>query len=294
MPRSQKSRAFETTFSLYTETGFLGEGGAGRVYKVTDEEGRPFALKILHSASTPQRKRFKNEIAFCSKKSSPHIVAVLDHGFSMVAEKACPFYLMPLYAGTLRSLLKTGLQHDVVLPYFSQILDGVEAAHLQEVVHRDLKPENILHDGSSNTLVIADFGIARFTEEALFTAVETRAQDRLANFLYAAPEQRIRGRDVGPRADIYALGLILNEMFTGEVLQGTGHKQIGSVAPQYAYLDALIDRMVRHSPDDRPTSIAEIKQELIARGNEFVAQQRLSQLKNTVVPESDIEDPNIH
>jgi serine/threonine protein kinase len=291
MPTSQKRRAFETTFNLYTETGFLGEGGAGTVYKVTDEEGRTFALKILHSASTLQRKRFKNEIAFCSKKSSPHIVAVLDHGFTIVAEKTCPFYLMPLYAGTLRTLLKSGLQRDAALPYFSQILDGVEASHLQEVVHRDLKPENILHEPSSDMLVIADFGIARFTEEALFTAVETRAQDRLANFLYAAPEQRVRGGDVGLRADIYALGLILNEMFTGEVLQGTGHKQIGSVAPQYAYLDALVDRMVRHSPDDRPTSIAEIKRELIARGNEFVAQQKLSQLKNTVVPESEIEDP---
>ena len=122
---------------------------------------------------------------------------------------------------------------------------------------------------------MVDFGIARFTEEALFTAVETRAQDRLANFLYAAPEQRVRGRDVGPVADIYALGLILNEMFTGEVPQGSGHKRIGDVAPQYGYLDTSVDRMIRQSPAERPGSIAEIKRELIARGNEFVSQQKL-------------------
>ena len=279
--------------SVYTVVELVGEGGAGKVYKVSDEDGRYFALKILNSASTQQRKRFKNEIVFCSKRSSPRIIPVLDYGFSESAEERCPFYVMPLYAGTLRTLLKTGVRHDAILPLFSQILDGVQAAHLQEVVHRDLKPENILHDVSSNSLVIADFGIAQFTREALLTAVETRAQDRLANFIYAAPEQRVRGRDVGLWADIYALGLILNEMFTGEVLQGTGHKLIGSVAPQYGYLDPLVDLMVRHSPAERPASIVQIKQELIARGNEFVSQQRLNHLKSTVISENEIDDPLI-
>jgi serine/threonine protein kinase len=291
MPTNRKPLVFETTFNSYTEVSELGEGGAGRVYKVADADGRLLALKILHAASTQQRKRFKNEIAFCSRQSSPHIITVLDHGFNAVADTRRPFYVMPLYAGTLRVLLKAGVPHSKVLRYFAQILDGVEAAHFQEVAHRDLKPENILLDQASDVLVIADFGIARFTEEALFTAVETRAQDRLANFLYAAPEQRVRGGDVGPEADIYALGLILNEMFTGEVLQGSGHKLIGSVAPEYAYLDSLVDLMVRQSPTDRPSSIAEIKRELIARGNDFVLQQRLSQLKNAVIPENAVDDP---
>jgi serine/threonine protein kinase len=293
MPANRKPAIFYTTFNFYTIVEPLGEGGAGRVYKVSDEEGKLFALKFLNASSTQQRKRFKNEIAFCSKKSSPRIVAVLDHGFSGTAEDRCPFYVMPLYAGTLRSLMNAEIGHDAVLPLFSQMLDGVEAAHLQDVVHRDLKPENILYDPPSNGLVIADFGIAQFTQEALFTAVETRAQERLANFIYAAPEQRRRGIDVGFRADIYALGLILNEMFTGEVLQGTGHKLIGGVAPQYAYLDPLVGLMVRHSASDRPASIADIKRELIARGADFVSQQRLSQLKGTVISAKEIDDPLI-
>jgi serine/threonine protein kinase len=293
MPANRKPLSYETTFNTYTEMGPLGEGGAGRVYAVNDGDGQRFALKILRAASTAQRKRFKNEIAFCSKKPSPHIVSVIDDGFVGIGEERLPFYVMPLYGGTLRTLLGAGLPGDRVLPYFAQILDGVEAAHILDVVHRDLKPENILHDPASDALVIADFGIARFTEEALFTAVETRAQDRLANFLYAAPEQRVRGREVGPRADVYALGLILNEMFTGEVLQGSGHKLIGSVTPEYAYLDALVDLMVRQSPDDRPSSIAAIKRELIARGNDFVSQQRLDRLRSTVIRESEIDDPLI-
>lgn len=290
MSANRRPLVFETTFNTYTEVGELGEGGAGKVYRVSDPDGQSFALKILHAASTHQRKRFKNEIAFCSRRSSPHIIKVLDNGFNVVADKRQPFYVMPLYDGTLRVLLKAGLPHGKVLPYFAQILDGVEAAHFQDVAHRDLKPENILLDQTSDALVIADFGIARFTEEALLTAVETRAQDRLANFLYAAPEQRVRGGDVGPQADVYALGLILNEMFTGKVLQGSGHKLIGSSAPEYAYLDPLVDVMIRQSPTERPRSIAEIKRELIARGNDFVSQQKLSRLKSAIVPENEIDD----
>jgi serine/threonine protein kinase len=112
-------------------------------------------------------------------------------------------------------------------------------------------------------LAIADFGVARFAEEELYTLVETGKNTRLANFLYAAPEQRNREADVDQRADIYALGLILNEMFTREIPHGTGYKVIGSVAPQYAYLDDLVTQMLRQSPDDRPASIEVVKRELI-------------------------------
>ena len=176
---------------------------------------------------------------------------------------------------------------------WDQILDGVEAAHLQKVVHRDLKPENVLYDPNADRLVVADFGIAQFEEEDLFTAVETKDGTRLANFQYAAPEQRERGRTVNLRVDIYALGLILNEMFTGQVPMGTNPKTIASVASQYAYLDALVDRMTRQDPAQRPESIEVIKNELIGRRNEFISQQRLSELQQTVITQSDVDDPLI-
>lgn len=104
-----------------------------------------------------------------------------------------PFYVMPLYQHTLRGLMDAGIERNRILPLFSLILDGVEAAHLLRVWHRDLKPENVLCDANSGSAVIADFGIAHFEEDELYTAVETRNGDRLANFQYAAPEQRIRG-----------------------------------------------------------------------------------------------------
>jgi hypothetical protein len=80
MPKSQKRRAFETTFNLHPETGFLGEGGAGRSTKLRTKTDEPLRRRSSTQLRHCSEKRFKNEIAFCSKKSSPHIVAVLDHG----------------------------------------------------------------------------------------------------------------------------------------------------------------------------------------------------------------------
>jgi serine/threonine protein kinase len=177
-----------------------------------------------------------------------------------------------------------------VLPHFGQILDGVEAAHLQAVWHRDLKPENILFSSEQDLLVVADFGIAHFEEEVLLTAVETKNDERLANFLYSAPEQRSRGERADSKADIYALGLILNELFTGAVPQGTAFRKVSDAAPDYGYLDDLIEQMIRQDPSSRPT-IADVKRDLIARGNEFVSLQKLNSLRTEVVPETEVDDP---
>jgi serine/threonine protein kinase len=84
--------------------------------------------------------------------------------------------------------------------------------------------------------------------------------------------------------------LILNEIFTGQAPQGTGFRQISDVAPEFAYLDEIVDRMIRHSPEHRPKSIDEIKQILIARKNDFVSRQKLDQLRQTVVPSSSVTD----
>lgn len=141
-------------------------------------------------------------------------------------------------------------------------------------------------------MVIADFGIAHFEEEELLTAVETQSQDRLANFEYAAPEQRRRGQAVDSKADIYALGLMLNEMFTGTVPHGTGFRKVSDVSPNYPYVDGLVELMLRHDSAARP-SVEQIKRELIARGNEFVAVHHLNSLKSEVIPETEVDDPLI-
>jgi serine/threonine protein kinase len=198
---------------------------------------------------------------------------VLDEGFTIVGEKKAPFYVMPFYAKTLRNLIDDGIPNEKILPYFGQMLDGVGTAHLRNVWHRDLKPENFLYNPATDTLVVADFGIAHFEEEDLHTAVETRDGVRLANFQYAAPEQRDRGKRVDQHADIYSLGLILNEMFTHEILQGAGYKRIATVTPQFGYLDEVVDLMAQQGSERRPHSIDALKRLMRARGNEYISRQ---------------------
>jgi serine/threonine protein kinase len=290
-----KGTVLATTFGRYTIGNPLGEGGAGRVFEVAEEAGQRFAVKLLDpiKATSEKRKRFKNEIIFGIKNEHKNIICVVDHGLYTDENGEAPFYVMPLYEGTLRKLIKTGIDRQKVLPCFAQLLDGVQAAHILGVIHRDLKPENVLFEPTLGLLVVADFGIAQFNQEEMYTLIETRATDRLANFQYAAPEQRERGQAVDHRSDIYALGLILNELFTGEIPLGSGHKTIASVASEYSYLDELVEQMRRQSPGERPSSIAQIKQQLIAHRNDFVSHQRISNLRNTVIPERELDDPLI-
>lgn len=282
---AKQLQTFETPFDLYKEVGLLGEGGAGRVYEVQNDKGQAFALKCLSpdKITAERRRRFKNEISFCQRTLHRNIVRVLDTGVLNLKGVMCPFYVMPKYKGTLKTLIAstTAVQ---ALPLFAQVLDGTEAAHKLDVWHRDLKPENVLWDGTS--LVVADFGIAHFEEEAIYTAVETKVASRMANFLYSAPEQRARGASVDRRADVFSLGLILNEMFTHEVPQGAGYRTIGSVAPDFAYLDSIVERMIQSSPERRYQSIDEIKRDLIGHKNAYLAQQRLDEATRQVVASS--------
>lgn len=292
MPKSRQIE-FMTTFSRFSSVCPLGEGGSGFVYEVKDENGQRFALKILkkQGITNEKRKRFQNEITFCQRSSHPNIISVIDFGVILDSGVAVPFYVMPLYDSSLRNLINDGLKPESIIQLFAQLLDGVEAAHLQKIVHRDLKPENILSTTSDTRLVLADFGIARFIADELYTAVETKAQDRLANFQYAAPEQRMRGKQVDNRADIYAVGLILNEMFTHEIPQGTRYKTISSISPGYAYLDEIVDKMICQNPEERLNSIHDVKQTLKIRGADYVSEQQLSRLKSIVIPASEIDDP---
>jgi hypothetical protein len=265
-PAKVATTSFRTLFDTYMPKGQIGEGGSGKVLRVIDSEGSEYALKYLkpNSMSSQKMKRFKNELEFCMRNTHRNVITVHDWGLSDVNGVEVPFYVMPVFPRTLRSFMNEEKNSKLLISIFLQILDGVEAAHNVKVWHRDLKPENILVDGSKDQVVITDFGIAHFSEDFLRTAIETGPQDRLANFRYAAPEQRSAGV-VDQRADIYALGMILYEMLTGELLQGTSHRQIQSIHPDLAALDPLIDQMNCQAPGDRPFAIGDIRDSLMEK-----------------------------
>ncbi|MGA2379319.1 MAG: serine/threonine-protein kinase [Spirochaetia bacterium] len=291
----KRRKAYESSSAQYEIVRPIGEGGSGRVYEVTDQDGDKYALKVLNPDRANQKalKRFKNEMMFCLRKPHPNIISVLDFGFDEIDGLKAPFYVMPYCSQSLRQRMKAGVPPEAVLPLYSQLLNAVEAAHLLHVVHRDLKPENILFLEGSGDLQLADFGIARFVEEELYDAVNSKSTERLANFIYAAPEQKIRGAKADERSDIYALGLLLNELFTSQVPQGTGFRQIKEVTPNLQYLDRLVVEMIQQRPEERPGNLALVKERLIGYGNEFIAAQRLDKSKSVVIPTTELDDPLI-
>jgi len=296
MQKLKEPISFETTFASYVVDELLGEGGAGRVYGGIGSDGVAVAVKVLASErlSADKRRRFKNEIAFLARNVHPNVVSVIDHGIATGGRITGPFCVMRRYAGNLRHLMARGIAPTDVLTFFSQILDGSEAAHLKGVVHRDLKPENILWDKNANTLAIGDFGIASFTDDVVATLVETAPTQRLANFQYAAPEQRTVGKPVTTTADIYALGLILNEMFTGSVPTGTDYRIIGHVSKDLEFLDPIVARMLKQAPGERPGSIAEVKTFIQKYRSEAVSLQRLSKIQETVIKVGEVDEPLAH
>lgn len=294
-PNVKAGAALATTFDEYVLEDQLGQGGSGTVFKAKASDGSPVAVKVLRTGlSLEKTKRFKNEIAFCQKNSHTGIIRIIDHGLVDQSDERRPFYVMPLYAQTLRDYIKNDKGRAKLGLAITSILDAVEAAHLRDCFHRDIKPENILVNSAGDQFVLSDFGIAHFEEEDLATPVETLHADRLANFHYAAPEQKVKGQPVDHRADIYALGLIINEMFTGAVPHGTGFKKIADSSPDQAYLDEVVDKMIHQSPDRRHQTIEEVKNDLIKKNKLQVSFQKLDVAKKTVVPESDISgDPLI-
>jgi serine/threonine protein kinase len=294
MAKLNEQVILQTAFREYTIDEQIGEGGAGRVFAGTDDAGNAVAIKVLSQSSADKKRRFKNEIAFLASHKHRNLVSVIDYGVAVTKVVSGPFYVMRRYDASLRSVMADAVAPDRALQLFSQMLDGVEAAHLVKVVHRDLKPENFLYIKAENLLAVADFGVAAFTEATLQTLVETDPKQRLANFMYAAPEQRRAGQAVSCAADIYALGLMLNELFTRTVPLGTDYRTIEATSKEHGYLDGIVARMIKQTPGDRPQTIAEVKTLIQKYRNEAVSLQRLSAITQTVIPAGEVDEPLAH
>jgi len=186
--------------TAYTVDGELGRGGMAVVYAGHDDLfDRPVALKVLaaHLAGDPEfRERFLREARIASRLEHPNLVRVYD----ITEVGGLPAIVMERLSGeTLAGRRLTEAQA-------AEVADGLAYAHARGVVHRDLKPANLLL-ADDGTVKIADFGIARAVEETMVTQVGTV----LGTLRYLSPEQAA-GKPVGPEADIYSLGVVVDEL----------------------------------------------------------------------------------
>jgi predicted Ser/Thr protein kinase len=197
----------------YRILGEIGQGGMATVYKAWDRRSRRVvAVKFLSpflSRDPKFRARFQREARLLQALHHPKIVPVLDHG----EEGGMIFLVMPyITVGTLEDRLKQGpIQVEDGRKIMAQIASAIQFAHDHGVIHRDIKPANILIDEKHNAW-LSDFGFARAHDQPSSISGSTI----IGTPAYMAPEQ-ILGHHVTPRADQYALGVILFQLSTGRL-----------------------------------------------------------------------------
>jgi predicted Ser/Thr protein kinase len=243
----------------YRIVGRLGKGGMGEVYRADDLKlGQPVALKFLPESvdRDPARlMQLHTEVRMARQVSHPNVCRVYDVG----EHEGHTFLSMEYVDGEdLSSLLRRigRFPEDRAIEVARQMCAGLAAAHDRGVVHRDLKPANVMVDGNGR-IRITDFGLAGAAGEIL----------RAGTPAYMAPEQ-LAGAEVTPRSDIYSLGLVLYELFTGRrAIDGRNlaeliakREQDGITRPSEIVrdLDPSIDRAIMRcleaDPAQRPAS----------------------------------------
>ena len=255
--------------SRFRVRGELGSGGMGAVYEAEDTVlGRPVALKLLHVDSDEHAARLEREARAASRITDPGVAIVHDVGQD--AEVGLYLVMERMRGQTLEEMTADGTPLPIprVVGLMRRVVAALNAAHTAGVVHRDLKPANIfmLENGG---VKVMDFGIAKIVRGSKTdTETLTDVESIVGTPAYIAPEA-VRKGDVGPPADIYALGIILFELLTGgrrpfesddPVMLCAAHlkerpPKVTTVADQTVPppLVGLIDRMLRKEPGRRPS-----------------------------------------
>jgi serine/threonine-protein kinase len=256
----------------YRIVAMLGKGGMGEVYRADDLKlASSVALKLLPEtlAFDPVRlDRFRSEVRLTRQISHANVCRVYDIGEFQTSAGPAVFLSMEYVDGEdLGSLLRRigRLPEDKALQIARQICAGLHAAHEQGVIHRDLKPANIMLDGRGNARIM-DFGVAGFADD-----LNAKGDIASGTPAYMAPEQFNR-TEVSRKSDLYSLGLVLYELFTGKPAfnaqsieelrtlhkSGTSSSLVTSPTSIVRGLDPAVERVILHclenDPRNRPSS----------------------------------------
>jgi predicted Ser/Thr protein kinase len=251
----------------YRIVALLGRGGMGEVYRADDLTlGQPVALKFLPEDATKDEaglERFRNEVRIARRVSHPNVCRVYDVG----EVDGHTFFTMEYVDGEdLASLLRRigRLPADKALEIARQLCAGLSAAHAKGVLHRDLKPANIMLDGRGQ-VVVTDFGLAGLVEQIPGSDV------RSGTPAYMSPEQ-LAGKEVTVKSDIYALGLVLYEIFTGkrafdieslpDLVRARSESAPSSPSTLVKDIDPAVERVILRcleaDPSLRPSSVLNV------------------------------------
>ena len=252
----------------YLLIGILGRGGMGTVYRaLAPKSGRIVALKLLNPAEPLRqalgmavlRQIFNEEAAIMSGLNHPNIAEVLDSGND---EQGRPFFTMEYFCANLGLMIGEHylveqpcrlVPPDKTIAYGSQILAALQCMHNAGIVHRDIKPFNMLVS-EEDCVRICDFGMARRLQDKSVTAPGMN----IGSPYYTAPEQLSNPEGADERTDLYAVGVLLYRMLTGELPAMKGF-MLSRVNPLYdAAWDAFFAKALNWLPDHRFQSATEM------------------------------------
>lgn len=245
----------------------VGRGGMGAVYKgIQSSLDRPVAIKVLPPAIEEQdaafAERFKNEARLMGRLNHPAIVSVYDFGRTPEGQL---YFVMEFVDGTdvQRMIAREGrMPPEHALAVTAHLCDALGYAHKQGIVHRDIKPSNVLID-MEGRVKVADFGLAKLTGGgSTLNAGLTQTGVAMGTPDYVAPEVFTNGGEVDGRADLYAVGVMLYQMLTGDIPRGMfkmPSQKFQSIDPRF---DGIVRRALEHDREERYQSSHELRRDL--------------------------------
>jgi serine/threonine protein kinase len=240
---------------------FIERGGMGAVYKAVQKSlNRTVAVKLLpqvHRNKESFAERFKREAHALAQLNHPHIIGVHDFGETPDGQM---YYVMEFVSGMdLQHLLKRDPPEPrQILTIITQVCEALQFAHEHGIVHRDIKPANILVDERGNVKV-ADFGLAKVMGQQAVDYTATGMTIGTPD--YIAPEALDQSKSIDHRADIYSLGVMIYELFTGHVPKGVWEPpSIRSGADKG--IDAVVSKAMQNNPEKRYQHVRDMTQVL--------------------------------
>lgn len=243
----------------------LGQGGTSIVRRAIltnfstgdDSFSQEFAIKFLLENIKNKKSRAFNRF----KQAHINILQIQHTGYILPQihfdkvdindEIQIPYIMMNKASKTLKNKYKDErITFKEFESIFYSLLDAVDIIHENGIIHRDLKPENIFY--LNEKLVLGDFDIAKFDDETKFILVETNNDDRLANYLFSAPEQSNKPfNEITVAADWFAVGQILHWLVTGFTLRGQHDIRLNQSDEKFSKYNNIIETLLRQNPSER-------------------------------------------